>query len=431
MSATSALERIGELLRAVHLDGALTAPEAIRSIVDERLRATGVSSVDAYAELAARSSDEIARLREQIAVPETWLFRYPGSFEALQHRMSTSSSRPFRVLSVACATGAEPFSIAATALSAGLLPDQVSVIGIDPNPAALASARRAELGRMAVRGELPSWASPWIESKNGIARIDPAVRACCEFREGMAPGALIDLPAGTFDAVFCRNLAIYLGESGRRVIGERLAALLKPDGMLFLGHAERPALFGLEATFEPASPAVSGSFAFSRRSTPAPTKPVLAAFDLQPQGTPWESYAPPRAAATASAPPRAVPNSAPTPAAVANTHAAPASAANAPTTNSQLLAARAAADAGNLARAVELTDNLHAAGDRSLALMELQGAIFMAMGDAPRAENVLRQVVYLDPGNVEALLHLAVLAERRGDGALALRYRQRAAKGAS
>jgi chemotaxis protein methyltransferase WspC len=385
--------------------------------------------VDAYAELAARSADEIARLREQIAVPETWLFRYPGSFEALQYRMSTSPSRPFRVLSVACATGAEPFSIAATALSAGLLADQVSVIGIDPNPAALASARRAELGRMAVRGELPSWAAPWIESRNGIARIDPAVRACCEFREGMAPGALIDLPAGTFDAVFCRNLAIYLGESGRRVIGERLAALLKPDGMLFLGHAERPALFGLESTFETAAPAVGGSFAFSRRSTPAPTKPVLAAFDLQPQGTPWESYAPPRAAATApSAPARVLPTAAPAPAASTKAAAATASA---PTTNSQLLAARAAADAGNLARAAELTDNLHAAGDRSLALMELQGAIFMAMGDAPRAENVLRQVVYLDPGNVEALLHLAVLAERRGDGALALRYRQRAAKGAS
>jgi chemotaxis protein methyltransferase WspC len=429
MSAMSALERIGELLRAVHIDGALTAPEAIRSIVDERLRATGVSSVDAYAELAARSADEIARLREQIAVPETWLFRYPGSFEALQYRMSTSTSRPFRVLSVACATGAEPFSIAATALSSGLRPDQVSVIGIDPNPAALASARRAELGRMAVRGELPSWAAPWIESRNGIARIDPAVRACCEFREGMAPGALIDLPAGTFDAVFCRNLAIYLGESGRRVIGERLAALLKPDGMLFLGHAERPALFGLEATFETASPAVSGSFAFSRRSAPGPTKPVLAAFDLQPQGTPWESYAPPRAAATApSAPARVLPTAAPAPAASTKAAAATASA---PTTNSQLLAARAAADAGNLARAAELTEHLHAAGDRSLALMELQGAIFMAMGDAPRAENVLRQVVYLDPGNVEALLHLAVLAERRGDGALALRYRQRAAKGAS
>ena len=79
-------------------------------------------------------------------MPETWLFRYPGSFEALQYRMSTSTSRPFRVLSVACATGAEPFSIAATALSAGLRPEQVSVIGIDPNPAALASALRSATG---------------------------------------------------------------------------------------------------------------------------------------------------------------------------------------------------------------------------------------------------------------------------------------------
>ena len=176
---------------------------------------------------------------------------------------------------------------------------------------------------------------------------------------------------------------------------------------------------------------MSGSFAFSRRSTPAPTKPVLAAFDLQPQGTPWESYAAPRAAPAPSVPVRTVPNAAPAHAATTRTPAAPVPAASTSAGNSQLLAARAAADAGNLARAAELTEHLHAAGDRSLALMELQGAIFMAMGDDTRAENVLRQVVYLDPGNVEALLHLAVLAERRGDGALALRYRQRAAKGAS
>jgi hypothetical protein len=37
----------------------------------------------------------------------------------------------------------------------------------------------------------------------------------------------------------------------------------------------------------------------------------------------------------------------------------------------------------------------------------------------------------LDPQNVEALLHLAILADRRGDAALAQRYRARAAKGTS
>ena len=40
----SALERIGDLLRAAHLDSALTSPEAIRSIVSERRRATGIAS---------------------------------------------------------------------------------------------------------------------------------------------------------------------------------------------------------------------------------------------------------------------------------------------------------------------------------------------------------------------------------------------------
>ena len=41
------------------------------------------------------------------------------------------------------------------------------------------------------------------------------------------------------------------------------------------------------------------------------------------------------------------------------------------------------------------------------------------------------QVVYLEPGNVEALIQLGVLAERRGDRELAARYRQRAARGAA
>jgi chemotaxis protein methyltransferase WspC len=151
----SALERIGDLLRAAHLDSALTSPEAIRSIVSERRRATGIASDDAYADLAARSSAEFGKLREQIAVPETWLFRYPSSFETLRAQFMRQARRPVRVLSVACATGAEPFSIAATALAAGVHPDDIHVLAIDPNPDALARARAGDLGRMAARDKIP------------------------------------------------------------------------------------------------------------------------------------------------------------------------------------------------------------------------------------------------------------------------------------
>ncbi len=423
----SALERIADLLRAAHLDSALTSPEAIRSIVSERRRATGIASDDAYADLAARSSAEFGKLREQIAVPETWLFRYPSSFETLRAQFMRQARRPVRALSVACATGAEPFSIAATALAAGVHPDDIHILAIDPNPDALERARTGDLGRMAARGEIPNWAQQYVTVLPNNVRVAPEARACVDLREGSAPAALFELERGSFDAVFCRNLAIYLSDTGRRAIGEQLDALLHPDGILYLGHAERPALFGLESGFESVQGGQPGAFAFARRSVATPAvnsvPPVQSDRWADRDRTPLPQTSPARPATIAAPkPPSSNAAAARTPASVTS---------NEPTESKMLQSARAAADAGDLHKAADIAERIHSTGDRSLALMELLGAVHLGLGDVIRAESAWRQVVYLAPQNVEALLHLAILADRRGDAALAQRYRARAAKGTS
>ena len=423
----SALERIADLLRAAHLDSALTSPEAIRSIVSERRRATGIASDDAYADLAARSSAEFGKLREQIAVPETWLFRYPSSFETLRAQFMRQPRRPVRALSVACATGAEPFSIAATALAAGVHPDDIHILAIDPNPDALERARTGDLGRMAARGEIPNWAQQYVTVLPNNVRVAQEARACVDLREGSAPAALFELERGSFDAVFCRNLAIYLSDTGRRAIGEQLDALLHPDGILYLGHAERPALFGLESGFESVQGGQPGAFAFARRSvaTPALHSPPPVQTDrwADRDRAPLPPTSPARPSTTAA------PKSPSSNAAAVRTPESVTS--NEPTESKMLQSARAAADAGDLRQAADIAERIHSTGDRSLALMELLGAVHLGLGDVIRAESAWRQVVYLDPQNVEALLHLAILADRRGDAALAQRYRARAAKGTS
>jgi chemotaxis protein methyltransferase WspC len=423
----SALERIGDLLRAAHLDSALTSPEAIRSIVSERRRATGIASDDAYADLAARSSAEFGKLREQIAVPETWLFRYPSSFETLRAQFMRQARRPVRALSVACATGAEPFSIAATALAAGVHPDDIQILAIDPNPDALARAQSGDLGRMAARGEIPDWAQRFVTVLPNSVRVAPEARACVDLREGSAPAALFELERGSFDAVFCRNLAIYLSDAGRRAIGEQLDALLHPDGILYLGHAERPALFGLESGFESVHGGQPGAFAFARRSVATPalnsSQPVQSNRWADHDRAPLPQTSPVRPA-TAAAPKLPSSNSAAVRKPVTD-------ASKEPTESKMLQSARAAADAGDLRQAADIAERIHSTGDRSLALMELMGSVHLGLGDSTRAESAWRQVVYLDPHNVEALLHLAILADRRGDAALAQRYRARAAKGTS
>ena len=43
---------------------------------------------------------------------------------------------------------------------------------------------------------------------------------------------------GRLDAIFCRNVMIYFDKPTQRRLVERFAALIKPKGLFFAGHAE-------------------------------------------------------------------------------------------------------------------------------------------------------------------------------------------------
>ena len=58
----------------------------------------------------------------------------------------------------------------------------------------------------------------------------------------------------------------------------------------------------------------------------------------------------------------------------------------------------------------------------------LMGMICQVAGHERRAEECLQKAVYLDPTHDEALLALALLAERRGDHGASASYRRRAAQ---
>ena len=411
------LPRVADLLRAAHIDPALASERVLGPLVEERRLALGDQDDDAYADRLVHDAAEFGRLRERITVPETWLFRYPASFESLRGMLRGAPTRGFRGLSVACATGAEPFSMVATALSAGIPAASVEVIAIDPSAEALARAASGRFGRMAVRGGLPPWAAEWFREDPGVVTVHPDVLGRVRFVQGAAPEAIDALPADAFDAVFCRNLGIYLTDAGRAGIGRALLRVVRPDGAVFLGHAERPALFGLADRLAPLSDGPAGSFGFAVRPVGAEAPGVARVGDRGRAAS--RGVAPELARAPAPAARREAARQAPG-RAMAPAAADPASGID---------QARACADAGNLAEALEVAERLHAGGNRSAALLELLGSIHSALGLDALAEGWLRQAVYVDPSHAEALLQLGALAERRGDHEQAARYRARAAGG--
>lgn len=59
---------------------------------------------------------------------------------------------------------------------------------------------------------------------------------------------------GKFDVVFLRNVLIYFENDIKEQVLDRIAKVLNPNGILFVGHSE--SLHGVSTRFTPIQPAI-------------------------------------------------------------------------------------------------------------------------------------------------------------------------------
>src|SRR6516225_4538603 len=117
---------IEELLaRRIGLDPVSTGPHVILGAARRRMAELGVADLGEYAARAAASEAEQQALIEEVVIPESWFFRDERPFHWLADRarerwIAAPWRPPLRALSVPCAGGQEPYSIAMALLDAGL-----------------------------------------------------------------------------------------------------------------------------------------------------------------------------------------------------------------------------------------------------------------------------------------------------------------------
>lgn len=371
------------------------------------MAAAECTAVPAYVERLRAEPALRQQLVEELVVAETWFFRDRKPFE-LVARLASRRRPPLRLLSIPCSTGEEPYSIAISLLESGLAPEDFVIDAVDISHAALAAARRASYGANSFRGDRADTQASWFTPESGRLHLKPRARAQVSFHHGnvfaFAPGA-------RYDFIFCRNLLIYFDGPGQDAAVKRLVELLADDGVLFFGHSESAiaARAGLAAVPEP------GAFAFVRR----------------PVGSEKLVVAPARPPAKPKSAPSPV-SSAPRPFADVKLRTAPAPVAVLPS----LEAIQALADNGRLDEAARLAKEHIAAHGPTVTAYHLLALSLDAAGEVAGAEAAYRKVLYLDPRHEEAISHLVLLLERRGDPEAArlrlrLRIRKPAGKGGS
>jgi chemotaxis protein methyltransferase CheR len=234
-----------------------------RALVTGRLQklalARGLKDIDQYVELLMRGADEqeMVRLVDKLTTNETYFFREPQHYERLQ---SLVQARPagagaFRVWSAASSSGEEAYSIAM------VLADQLGlqgweVIGTDLSTAMVETAQRGlypiDRARQMPQHDLKRWCRKGHGEYAGKLLVSAELRQRVSFLGANLTQPLP--PVGQFDVIFLRNVLIYFDNPGKAAIVQRVLQHLKPDGLLFTGHAE--SIANLDLPVESIAPAV-------------------------------------------------------------------------------------------------------------------------------------------------------------------------------
>lgn len=242
------LERFRTLVaRRLGLEFDDTKLPVLGRALERRSEAIGLSA-DAYLDrlAAGASADELAELAGHLTVGETYFFRDANQFRALAEFVLPERARdratgvPIRLLSLGCASGEEPYSLAIVlreTLPAWL--GAAAIRAVDVNRNALARAAAGRFGPWALRGTPQTALERWFTPAARGFQLDPAIRAAVDFRQGNLADQDDDVwAADIYDVVFCRNVLMYLTPGCRQAVVQRILRALAPGGFLFLGHAE-------------------------------------------------------------------------------------------------------------------------------------------------------------------------------------------------
>ena len=356
--------------------------------VQKRMKTLSIEDKVAYCKKLKSSPFELKELIEEVVVPETWFFRDREPFKAMVQFLSTRWSPkhpldPVNILSIPCATGEEPYSLAISLLSAGWPPEKFNIQAVDISHRLIARAKEGIYEENSFRNPHLDYRSSYFQQKQKSFIINNNVRDKVHFRTGNILNNCFMGELGLFDVIFFRNVLIYFNWPARNQAIATLYKILADDGILFVGHAEAN-LFN-NSPFAPAL--YPQAFAFHK-------KPKL---QLKVEGRTARNFRPKLGYQKSPGNPISRPQ------------------VKEASGQYDLDLARTLADKGELQKASAICEGYLAQYGPSYQAYFLLGIIRDAADDTKEAERLFRKALYLNPKHEETLIFLSLLIEKTGD----------------
>ncbi|HOX46982.1 MAG TPA: CheR family methyltransferase [Myxococcota bacterium] len=236
----------------------------VEARVARRQRALGLRTHRAYLHYLEEDSsgEELIHFLDAISTNFSSFFRESDHFRHLEGRVGQwlqAGRSEFSLWSAAASSGEEAYSIAITleTLNQGR-PFDYRLLATDLSTRVLEKADQGVYEAKALAPLSRQQRTRFFSRQRPSAGPETfRVRAALRERVAFARLNLAITPypmRGPFDAIFCRNVMIYLDAQVRQRLVAECERLLNPGGVLFIGHAET--LMGLKTKLRMVCPSV-------------------------------------------------------------------------------------------------------------------------------------------------------------------------------
>jgi len=174
-------------------------------------------------------------LIDLVTVNETYFYREEAQLElAITFALTIPN---VKILCAPCASGEEVYSLSMMLQERRRESRDFSITGIDINAEAIRKAQNGLFSERSLHKLESHLKDKFFIQEERYYRVKQSFFSSLDFQKiNIFEHNFLAL--GQFDIIFSRNMLIYFDDNFRLKAIERFAALLKPEGKLFLGHAD-------------------------------------------------------------------------------------------------------------------------------------------------------------------------------------------------
>lgn len=228
---------------------------ALERHIRSRMKALRLSSEQDFANLLTpghpAGATECGLLARALTTHETFFMRDSGQMSLLRRSLLPAiidarrreGSQFLKIWSCGCASGEEPSSVAI--MLRALLPDiaqwHIDLRATDVSEEILQRASQATYGEWSFRGCDANFRSAYFRQDASGWQLLPDIRNMIRYERLDILHDPLPAPARgfkDFDLILCRNVFIYFTSRATEIASRKLAACLRPEGLLVTAHGE-------------------------------------------------------------------------------------------------------------------------------------------------------------------------------------------------